>query len=61
MPKFYVLLELELADDAVPPTDWNFGDLLDLPPTDACYASVYRATPDLDVRLRLTDNDAYEV
>lgn len=60
MPKFYVLLELELESDATP-AEWNFGNLLDLAPTEACYASVYRATPDLDVRLRLTDSDACEV
>lgn len=61
MSKFYVLLELELADDADTPAAWNFGALLDLAHDDECYASVYRATPDLDVRVRLTDNAAYEV
>lgn len=60
MSKFYVLLELELESDATP-ADWDFQSLLDLPPTSAVYGTVYRATPDLDVRLRLTEDDDYEV
>ena len=61
MSKFYVLLELELESDADNPADWDFQSLLDLPPTSAVYGAVYRATPDLDVRLRLTEDDACEV
>ena len=61
MSKVYVLLELVGLPDDESPADWDFQTLLDLPPTCAVYGTVYRATPDLDVRLRLTDNDAYEV
>lgn len=60
MSKFYVLLEMDLPDGETP-ADWDFQSLLDLPPTSAVYGTVYRATPDLDVRLRLTEDDAYEV